>query len=214
MILFLDFDGVLHPAVRGRVPFCHTHLLWQILRACPDVNVVFSTSWRDTFDPVAMLDFVTYGGGEDLEPRFIGETPNCEDEGLYGRRDLEIQRWLDTNNHAGPWLALDDMVELFSGGHPNLYVCDGNRGLTDADVVAIIERMQHAEPDLNPAGTFVETAYTTDHIERTIEEEKRLGIRNDPCAFLGDLSADGKNEQMSTTVSDAIVAENDKLLKS
>lgn len=142
MILFLDFDGVLHPAVRGKVPFCHTPLLWQILRACPEVKVVFSTSWRDAFDSVAMLDFVTCGGGEDLELRFIGATPNLEDEGLCGRRDLEIQRWLNTNNHAGPWLAIDDMVELFSIGHPNLYVCDGNRGLTDADVVTIIEKIK------------------------------------------------------------------------
>jgi hypothetical protein len=210
MILFLDLDGVLHPAVRGRVPFCHTPLLWQILRACPQAKVIFSTSWRDTFDPVAMLDFVTYGGGEDLEPLFVGETPNLEDEGLYGRRDLEIQRWLDTNNHAGPWLALDDMVELFSGGHPNLYVCDGNRGLTDADVVAIIERMQNAEPDLNLAGTFVETAYTLEHIERTIEEEKRLGIRNDPCAFLDNFSPKGMIEQITKTTAQAVDTNNEE----
>ncbi len=140
MILFLDFVGVLHPSVRGKVPFCDTALLWQILRACPEAKVVFSTSWRDNFDPVAMVDFVTYGGGEDLEPRFIGETPNLEDEGLYGRRDLDIQRWLDTNNHSGPWLAIDDIVELFHGNQ-NLYVVNGQRGLAETDVVAILARV-------------------------------------------------------------------------
>jgi len=204
MILFLDFDGVLHPAVRGKVPFCHTPLLWKILRASPNMRVVFSTSWRDTFDPAAMLDFVTYGGGEDLETRFIGETPNLEDEGLYGRRDLEIQKWLDTNNFTGPWLALDDMVELFGGGHPNLYLIDGNHGLTDADVVSVLERIRNARTnpssiDANIANEFVETAYTTAEVERANAAERRNGTDSRACAFLDDLSpkkaSDAKNEE-------------------
>ena len=116
MILFLQNNENL---------FCRTPLLWQILRTCPNTKVVFSTTWRDSYNFEYMLDFVTYGGGEDLSARFVGSIPNLESEGRYGRRDLEIQRWLDTNNHAGPWLALDDMVELFSGVHPNLFVCDG-----------------------------------------------------------------------------------------
>lgn len=143
MILFIDFDGVLHPNEQyDESPFSLTPLLWQILRACPGVQVVFSTSWRDSYDFDNMLDFVTFGGGEDLECRFIGSTPNLEGEGYYGRRDLEIQRWLDNKDHSGTWLALDDMPELFSGGHPNLYVVDGTRGLTDEDVLAILERIK------------------------------------------------------------------------
>ncbi len=39
-------------------------------------------------------------------------------------------------------------------------------------------------------GTFVETAFTLEQIERTIAEEERLGIRNDPCAFLSDVAID------------------------
>lgn len=38
-------------------------------------------------------------------------------------------------------------------------------------------------------GTFIETAFTSDEIERTIEAEKRQGIRRGSCAFLGDLGA-------------------------
>ena len=55
----------------------------------------------------------------------------------YPRRDLEIQTWLDTNGYNCPWLAIDDMLELFGGGHPNLYTVDGNCELTDADVLLI-----------------------------------------------------------------------------
>lgn len=142
MILFLDFDGVLHPHLRHEPDFCRLPLLWGILRAAPEAKVVFSTSWREIYRPDEMVEFVTYGGGEDLAHRIIGQTPSLENEGRYGRRDLEIQSWLDANHHTGQWLAIDDMPEIFSGGHPNLYVVDGTRGLTDEDVLAILGRIQ------------------------------------------------------------------------
>ena len=85
---------------------------------------------------------MTSGGGEDLAHRIIGSIPNLEGEGQYGRRDLEIQRWLDANDHVGPWLAIDDIPALFNGGHPSLYVVDGGRGLTESDVTAILGRLQ------------------------------------------------------------------------
>ena len=143
MLAFIDFDGVTHPAGPDKDLFCHVELLWQILRACPTVEVVFSTSWRDSYKFDELVEFVTYGGGEDLENRFIGITPNLEAAGHYGRRDLEIQNWLDANNYSGPWLAIDDMTELFNGGHQNLYVIDGEIGLTDADVINLIKRIEN-----------------------------------------------------------------------
>ncbi|GEM_PF-3285167 len=36
-------------------------------------------------------------------------------------------------------------------------------------------------------GTFVETAFTAEEVERAIVEEKRLGIQDAPCAFLGNV---------------------------
>lgn len=141
MILFLDFDGVLHPLLRKEPDFCRLPLLWQILRAAPEVLVVFSTSWREVYRHDEMVEFVAYGGGEDLAHRIIGQTPRIKVETGCDRRDLEIQSWLEANNHSGPWLAIDDMPKLFNGGHPYLYVVDGTRGLTDEDVLAILERM-------------------------------------------------------------------------
>lgn len=142
MIIFLDFDGVLHPHVRRETDFCQLPQLWKILRACPETKVVFSTSWREIYDHAEMIAFVASAAGRDLAHRFLDSTPNLESEGRYGRRDLEIQAWLDTNNHSGLWLALDDMPEIFCGQNPNLYVVDGSTGLTDADVDAIIQRIE------------------------------------------------------------------------
>lgn len=142
MILFLDFDGVTHPNFIGTQLFSCTGQLWKILRACPDVLVVFSTSWRESHRPEELLDFATYGGGEDLAHRFVGQTSRIHAASDYEPRGLECQRWLEENGHSEtPWLALDDVRLQFHGGHPNLYVVDGSTGLTDKDVLEIIRRL-------------------------------------------------------------------------
>jgi len=141
MILCLDFDGVLHPHLRHEPDFCRLPLLWQIMRACPNVNVVFSTSWREVYRHDELVEFVTNGGGEDLVHRIVGATPSLENEGRYGRRDMEILSWCEANGYKGQWIALDDIPEVFNG-NPNLYVVDGSTGLTEADVAAIIQRLR------------------------------------------------------------------------
>lgn len=146
-ILFLDFDGVLHPKNTDReTVFCRVELLWKILRACPNLEVVFSTSWRELHKFDELLDFVTCGGGEDLAQRFIGVNPSIVLESganlagqIYQRED-ECISWLVTNNQSQrPWLALDDTDCWFVGS--NLYLVNSETGLTDADVLAIVGRI-------------------------------------------------------------------------
>ncbi len=145
-LLFLDFDGVLHSGNGGGV-FLRVHLLWQILRARPEVVVVLSTSWRETYPPDELVDFCTANGGEDLALRFIGQTPRPIREfgrnipgRVYARHD-EIKLWLQDHGHGRPWLALDGDARLFEPDCPNLYLVRGKGGLTDADVVRILERL-------------------------------------------------------------------------
>ena len=72
LILFLDFDGVLHSDWdRPPVPFSQLSLLEQVLREHLHVNVVLSTSWRET-DP---LDALREPFSEDIRARVIGATP-------------------------------------------------------------------------------------------------------------------------------------------
>lgn len=139
----IDFDGVMHPECADADQlFCRTPLLWQILRACENVQVVFSSSWREVHRPDELLDFVTYGGGEDLAHRFAGQTPRIHARSDYDPRLLECLRWLESNGHAdSSWLALDDIPQNFNG-HPNLYLVDRTTGLTDAAVAAIIQRIK------------------------------------------------------------------------
>lgn len=147
-ILFLDFDGVLHPKNTDQeTVFCCVELLWKILRACPNVEVVFSTSWRELHKFDELLDFVTYGGGEDLVRRFIGVNPSillesgANHAGQLYQREEECLSWLVTNIQSHhPWLALDDADCWFA--RPNLYLVNPETGLTDADVLAIVGRIK------------------------------------------------------------------------
>ncbi len=147
MILFLDFDGVLH-SLSGKNDdeyFCRLPVLWEILRTCPEVEVVFSTSWREIYRPEQMLDFVTANGGEDLRHRFIGQTPSISvdpDADDYRSREIECLAWLSENDRGhAHWLALDDLEYWFSHKSPNLYLVNELTGLTEDDIPAIIERL-------------------------------------------------------------------------
>lgn len=159
MILFLDFDGVMHPGT-GRMQdrFCRAPLLWEILRACHEVEVVFSSSWRELYQCCQMTEFVTRGGGEDLVRRFIGATPDTRAaRALFGFcgleapdsdfmcRELEIEVWRRTDGFkvgalGRPWLAIDDVEEWFAEGSKNLHLVNGRTGLTPNDVEQIVAR--------------------------------------------------------------------------
>ncbi len=152
MILFLDFDGVLHPDPSdNREKFCRAPLLWKILRACPQVEVVFSTSWREVHEFDLLVEFVTFGGGEDLAHRFIGSNPihpEPKSETVIVERDHtrenECLAWLREHREGTGWLALDDMPHHFRDldANRNLYRVDMRNGLTEVDVNAVIGRIQ------------------------------------------------------------------------
>lgn len=156
MILFLDFDGVLHPTLRGEPDFSRLPFLWKILRACPHVEIVFSTSWREIYRPDEMVEFVTKGGGEDLTHRFIGTTPErLAEQGAfiykaghtYHKRHIECELWLIGNKQTDrPWLAIDDIAHWFPPNSPNLYLIDGKLAMTETDAEKIIKKLQKEKP--------------------------------------------------------------------
>jgi len=145
VILFLDFDGVLHPldADPDRL-FCCAPLLWTILRLHPQIRVVFTTAWRQQLSIRALIDYTLLGGGEDLAFRFIDVTPDLEFDEDYQHRRLECEAWLAENNHEStPWLALDDAPSLMGlAASPNIYIVDRQQGLRDQDVEAVTTRIR------------------------------------------------------------------------
>lgn len=140
----------LHPLQpRPEELFSATPLLWQIFRACPNLKVVISSSWRTTQNLAELRYLVTAGGGEDLAERIIGVTPFISrDPDDHNRcREIEILQWLGANEtlwhiSARPvrWLVLDDLAYWFSIPCWSLYLVDYRTGLLPADVPRVIAR--------------------------------------------------------------------------
>lgn len=129
MILFLDFDGVLHPVPPTSLNlFCHVHRLDSLLQALPDVRVVISSSWRHTH----AMDSVIDSFPETLRASIIGVTPKVPHIFNPRLRYDEIRAWIKQNNYEGHWVALDDAQHEFPPALPQLVHCDPDVGLNDA----------------------------------------------------------------------------------
>ena len=150
MIMFLDFDGVLHAVGGCKGPFTHVPLLWGLLRARPEIEVVFSTSWREIHKQDQLIEFCTANGGEDLAHRFVGQTPRQRSEagryiaGPVHVRFAEIAIWLCEHGKGRPWIALDDDPIVFPPACKNLVLVDALKGLQQKDVDEVLRRFTAA----------------------------------------------------------------------
>jgi hypothetical protein len=125
-ILFLDFDGVLHPQHESHVqPFGYMDNFCAVLRAVDPLGtacIVVSSSWRllHTFDELRAYF------PPDIAGRIIGITPfllpvNPE---LKGSREREITAWIAEHAPGADWLAVDDVALYFEDGCPHLFLVD------------------------------------------------------------------------------------------
>lgn len=147
MIIFLDFDGVLHGPDCAETRRCsptsakylkddekkwlstktwqrvvsldeplfkHAGLLSDVLDECAmDIKVVVSSSWRIHFETPRLASFLPAS----LAQRVIGATSILDASNPDGIRLAEIEDFLNRRAMRGtPWLALDDMPELFVAG--------------------------------------------------------------------------------------------------
>jgi HAD domain in Swiss Army Knife RNA repair proteins len=144
MILFLDFDGVLHPdpcTDRARL-FERAPPLAAALAPFASLSIVLSTSWR-THDG---LDGLVARLPAALGARVIGVTPlfqdiRCEPRWTPYRRQAECLHWLARNGRDdGEWIALDDRPSGFEPYCERLLLCRSDTGLDDA----VLNRMRFA----------------------------------------------------------------------
>jgi hypothetical protein len=136
MILFLDFDGVLHPEYDGEPTpvdrvFCHLPRFEAVMREFPSVEIVISSTWRHQFT----LDELRARFSRDIAARIIGATPETDPiDGQYlpARREGEILEWLAaTGRENVPWLALDDAAWQFQQHRERLVACSWYIGMDD-----------------------------------------------------------------------------------
>jgi hypothetical protein len=132
MVLFLDFDGVLHPEPcydKDRL-FCCLPRFENALLDFPYVEIVISSTWRETrtlFELRALFS-PSFAG------RIIGVTPSWKDhqdllERIGYQRQAEIEAWLrESGEPWRPWAAIDDKPYLFKPFLPNLIKTNSNVG--------------------------------------------------------------------------------------
>lgn len=136
MILFLDFDGVLHPdpCFDADRMFEHVPRLALVAADFSDLRLVLTTSWRSekTFEQL------TAPLGAALAPRVIGVTPHFSSFEAPARlrpypRQAECEQWLRANREANSeWIALDDRASLFAPDCERLIACSSAHGLDES----------------------------------------------------------------------------------
>ncbi|MEJ8850819.1 HAD domain-containing protein [Variovorax rhizosphaerae] len=147
MILFLDFDGVLHPVHDGEFAgppvFCHLPRLERLLREFPRVDVVITSKWREHLSLEILREFFS----EDIRPRVVGMTPLTQPNSLgymQARREEAVIAWLQEHGmHEGHWVALDADDWQFPNHRDRLVACIPQVGFddqTEASLRAHFER--------------------------------------------------------------------------
>lgn len=126
-LLFLDFDGVLHPThFAGEDPFNRVYLLEASLEGS-DLGIVISSSWRFTHSleklqkllPNSISNLVIGVTGAPV----IGKHPRYQ----------EIQTFLQSHGGSN-WRALDDSYWEFPTPCPELIRCNPNTGISEKQV--------------------------------------------------------------------------------
>jgi len=147
-ILYLDFDGVLHPDeafqdAKGRVYLRspgqlleYAPVLAEILAPHPEIRIVLSTTWVRMKSYAWVRRHLPAG----LRERVIGSTWHSR----YGRDSLELEWWREASRYRqilrdvqrrspSQWLALDDDLDDWPAPEMARVVpCDPMLGLASA----------------------------------------------------------------------------------
>ncbi|WP_050479101.1 HAD domain-containing protein [Herbaspirillum rhizosphaerae] len=125
MILFLDFDGVLHPVSREAGTFAHLIHFECVIRDFPGVDIVISSAWRENHSLEELQAFFT----SDLRQRIIDVTPVLSHLSHQYLRQAEIMLWLrEAGREYEGWIAIDDSDWLFAPACRNLILVDTDIG--------------------------------------------------------------------------------------
>lgn len=147
MILFLDFDGVLHPEVfcftapgglRWEGEFSRVPLFEDVMREFAHIDIVISSAWREANSLDTLRGFFS----PDIANRIIGVTPVLPID-MEARREKEIRTWLrQAGRENEPFIAVDDWPALFSRDCDFLFPVDPGRALDKAAADALRQRLK------------------------------------------------------------------------
>ena len=139
MLIFLDYDGVLHDyGSTTQDLFRHAPRFAAVLRDHPNIEVVVSSDWRKDAGSVAEL--AAYFA-VDVRHRFVGRTGIDSGATQLRRRERECWQWLCVHGREHErWIAIDDSLDNFGQDLPGagaVLFTDPGAGL-DAEAVEIL----------------------------------------------------------------------------
>lgn len=131
-LLFLDFDGVLHPITTKpgqSLPFEWVPELTELLSEAPDVAIAVHSSWAERFPLDELRDFLG-----PLGHRLVGAAHS-------GPKASSILLFLRSKPEVKDWLVIDDEAGEFPRDFPGqVVICDRALGVSDASVQEQIRR--------------------------------------------------------------------------
>ncbi|MEG0936415.1 HAD domain-containing protein [Comamonas sp.] len=152
-VVFLDFDGVLHPpkAIAGAQPpltpaqiqqgwsgtFVHLHVLQKLLEGHPEIAVLVSSSWRSYLNAEELKELLN-----PISPWFAGAVRK-------GNRDEAIKEWLEQHS-IQDYVILDDVAKFFPGVWPRLILCNSALGISDPAVQQKLQLWIQGEHSIYP----------------------------------------------------------------
>jgi len=135
VVLFLDFDGVLHPDGEAALDenfrllpnpnlFCWKGLLHELLKPHPEVQIIVSSDWRRLFDDESLVRLLGPLGN-----RFVGVV-----ETLGSPRSQEILGEA-ARRSIERWVALDDHVSVHEAAREDcrFIACDPRLGVSNPE---------------------------------------------------------------------------------
>lgn len=161
-MLFLDFDGVVHPNGFGHIPTSWEQLkprigkdlflaklVARVNRICEQCNapIVISSSWRDA-------DFGYEHFNNIFTGHIIGRTPYIiRRAGEIGGRQKEIHAYLEAIRTTHHYAIIDDQADIFFQKNPRLFLTDPNQGLSEEMTHQIIVFLNSNSGPPDPASS-------------------------------------------------------------
>lgn len=135
VLIFLDFDGVLHPVcprddlpASESQPFCYLPRLAQVLQDFPGIEIVITSTWRLHRD----LDQLREMFPVELRGKIVGATAELVADERFGGRELEALAWRDQHRPGAQWVALDDLTTAWPTTERLVLCFDGFRDAEEA----------------------------------------------------------------------------------
>ena len=129
-VVFLDFDGVLHPAVEtpeGTALFQWIPQLAGLLQSHPDVAIVIHSTWREAHTLAQMRALLG-----PLGDRVVGAVG-------AGEKAQAILDYLHAHPQIERWIVIDDAAAQFQVALPDTVVaCDPLTGICGPQVQAAL----------------------------------------------------------------------------